>query len=60
MEAGTCVAKVLGAEMTGDPAMLAIGCAEDIEVMPEQRGGEKRKKDHHQNPVFILNAVIAE
>lgn len=32
--AGTCVARVLGAEMTGDPAMLASGCEEDIEVMP--------------------------
>lgn len=31
---GTCVATVLGAEMTGDPAMLASGCVEDIEVMP--------------------------
>lgn len=32
--AGTCVAKVFGTEMTGDPAMLASGCVEDIEVMP--------------------------
>lgn len=32
--AGTCVARVLGAGMTGDPAMLAMGCVEDIEVMP--------------------------
>lgn len=36
MAAGTCVARVLGAEMTGDPAMLASGCEEDIEVMPRQ------------------------
>lgn len=28
------MARVLGAEMTGDPAMLASGCEEDIEVMP--------------------------
>lgn len=28
------MARVLGAEMTGDPAMLARGCEEDIEVMP--------------------------
>lgn len=34
--AGICVAKVFGAEMTGDPAMLANGCAEDIEVMPKR------------------------
>lgn len=34
MAAGTCVARVLGAEMTGDPAMLASGCEEDMEVMP--------------------------
>lgn len=33
--AGTCVARVLGAEMTGDPAMLASGCEEDIEVIPK-------------------------
>lgn len=41
MAAGTCVARVLGAEMTGDPAMLASGCEEDIEVMPrrDKRGG---------------------
>lgn len=40
MAAGTCVARVLGAEMTGDPAMLASGCEEDIEVMPvRDRGG---------------------
>ena len=32
--AGTCVANVFGAEITGDPAMLAIGCVADIEVMP--------------------------
>lgn len=37
--AGTCVARVLGAEMTGDPAMLASGCEEDIEVMPARYGG---------------------
>lgn len=37
MAAGTCVARVLGAEMTGDPAMLAIGCEEDMEVMPESK-----------------------
>lgn len=36
--AGTCVARVLGAEMTGDPAMLASGCDEDIEVMPAMNG----------------------
>lgn len=40
--AGTCVAKVLGAEMTGDPAMLASGCEEDIEVMPARNGGWSR------------------
>lgn len=34
--AGTCVARVLGAGMTGDPAMLAMGCEEDIEVMPKR------------------------
>ena len=39
MAAGTCVARVLGAEMTGDPAMLASGCEEDIEVMPRRDGG---------------------
>lgn len=37
--AGTCVARVLGAEMTGDPAMLASGCEEDIEVMPARNKG---------------------
>ena len=36
--AGTCVARVLGAEMTGDPAMLASGCEEDIEVIPRRDG----------------------
>lgn len=36
MAAGTCVARVLGAEMTGDPAMLASGWEEDIEVMPKR------------------------
>lgn len=41
MAAGTCVARVLGAEMTGDPAMLASGCEEDIEVMP------MRQEDAH-------------
>lgn len=35
--AGTCVARVFGAEMTGDPAMLASGCEEDMEVMPERK-----------------------
>lgn len=30
------MARVLGAEMTGDPAMLASGCEEDIEVMPKE------------------------
>lgn len=39
MAAGTCVARVLGAEMTGDPAMLASGCEEDIEVMPRRDRG---------------------
>ena len=39
MAAGTCVARVLGAEMTGDPAMLASGCEEDIEVMPRRETG---------------------
>lgn len=34
MTAGTCVAKVFEAEITGDPAMLANGCVEDIDVMP--------------------------
>lgn len=37
--AGTCVARVLGAEMTGDPAMLPSGCEEDIEVIPARNGG---------------------
>lgn len=58
--AGTCVARVLGAGMTGDPAMLAMGCVEDIEVMPRkgrriinhpenaqlQKGG-RSKNGHH-------------
>lgn len=39
--AGTCVARVLGAEMTGDAAMFARGCEEDIEVIPETQR-EKR------------------
>ena len=39
MAAGTCVARVLGAEMTGDPAMLASGCEEDIEVIPRRDSG---------------------
>lgn len=39
MAAGTCVARVLGAEMTGDPAMLASGCEEDIEVIPRRHSG---------------------
>lgn len=36
MAAGTCVASVLGAEMTGEPAaMLPMGCVlAGIEVMP--------------------------
>lgn len=33
--AGTCVARALGDEMTGEPAMLPSGCWEDdIDVMP--------------------------
>ena len=36
--AGTCVASVLGAEITGEPAMLAMGCVVEVmEVMPEGR-----------------------
>lgn len=39
--AGTCVASVLGAEITGEPAMLAMGCVVEVmEVMPESE--EKR------------------
>lgn len=30
------MARVLGAEMTGDP-MLARGCVEDMELMPEKQ-----------------------
>ena len=41
MAAGTCVARVLGAEMTGDPAMLAIGCEEDMEAIPERQRGAR-------------------
>ncbi len=32
--AGTCVARALGEEMTGEPAMLAIGWDEDMDVTP--------------------------
>lgn len=32
--AGTCVARALGEEITGEPATLARGCDEDMEVMP--------------------------
>ena len=35
--AGTCVPRVFGEEMTGDPAMLPRGCEEDIDVIPAQR-----------------------
>lgn len=43
--AGTCVASVLGAEMTGEPVMLAMGCCEEevMEVMPERRREEERR-----------------
>lgn len=39
MAAGTCVASVLGAEMTGEPAaMLPMGCVlAAIEVMPAEK-----------------------
>ena len=53
----------MGAERTGCPAMFAIGCAEDIEVMPEQKGTKKEKKRRIivKTPrVFIRNAAIAE
>lgn len=38
--AGTCVARALGEEITGEPATLARGCDEDMEVMPgEEKNG---------------------
>lgn len=49
MAAGTCVARVLGAEMTGDPAMLASGCEEDIEVMPRK---ERKLISHLEMLIF--------
>lgn len=39
--AGTCVARALGDEMTGEPAMLPSGCWEDdIDVMPGTQNKE--------------------
>lgn len=43
--AGTWVARALGEEITGEPATLARGCDEDMEVMP----GEEKLKDEDEN-----------
>lgn len=46
------MARVFGAEMTGDPAMLASGCEEDIEVMPRR---DKRMVNHFGMVIFTCN-----